>query len=58
MGGLLHELMLREEFLKVPFLDHCFFFICVKDLTSELHSDLVRIKQWTFQWKVSFNPDP
>ena len=23
--GLLHGLMLRQEFLKVPFLDHCYF---------------------------------
>ena len=26
--------------------------------TSELNSDLSRIKQWAFQWKMSFNPDP
>ena len=26
--------------------------------TSELTSDLARIKWWTFQWKISFNPDP
>ena len=26
--------------------------------TLELKSDLSRIKQWTFQWKMSFNPDP
>ena len=26
--------------------------------TSELNSDLARIKQWAFQWKMSFNPDP
>ena len=25
--------------------------------TSELNSDLARIKQWAFQWKMSFNPD-
>ena len=25
---------------------------------SELNSDLSRIKQWAFQWKMSFNPDP
>ena len=24
----------------------------------ELNSDLSRIKQWAFQWKTSFNPDP
>ena len=26
--------------------------------TLELNSDLSRIKQWTCQWKMSFNPDP
>ena len=26
--------------------------------TSELNSDLARTKQWVFQWKMSFNPDP
>ena len=25
--------------------------------TSELNSDLSRIKQWAFQWKMRFNPD-
>ena len=25
--------------------------------TLELNSDLFRIKQWAFQWKMSFNPD-
>ena len=25
--------------------------------TSVLNSDLARIKQWVFQWKMSFNPD-
>ena len=26
--------------------------------TVELNSDLSRKKKWTFQWKISFNPDP
>ena len=26
--------------------------------TLELNSDLSRINQWAFQWKMSFNPDP
>ena len=26
--------------------------------TTELNSDLARIKQWVFQWKTGFNPDP
>ena len=25
--------------------------------TLELNCDLDRIKQWAFQWKISFNPD-
>ena len=25
---------------------------------SQLNSDLVKISKWTFQWKMSFNPDP
>ena len=29
------------------------------DLSAEnLHDDLNRIKNWAFQWKMSFNPDP
>ena len=27
-------------------------------MTSELNSDLVRRKQWAFQWKMNFNLDP
>ena len=26
-------------------------------MTSELNNDLARVKQWAFQWKVSFTPD-
>ena len=26
--------------------------------TLEINSDLSKIKQWAFQWKMSFNPDP
>ena len=26
--------------------------------TLELNIDLSRIKQWAFQWKISFSPDP
>ena len=29
------------------------------ELTSEaMNPDLNRIKEWAFQWKMSFNPDP
>ena len=37
-----------------------FFFSVIHDsviTTSELDSDPTRIKQWAFQWKMSFNPD-
>ena len=44
------------------------FLIYINDLTdglssntklfSELNSDLVRRKQWAFQWKMNFNLDP
>ena len=27
-------------------------------MTLELSSDLSKIKQWVFQWKMSFNPNP
>ena len=26
--------------------------------TKELNSDLKKISNWAFQWKVQFNPDP
>ena len=26
--------------------------------TKELNSDLEKISNWAFQWKVQFNPDP
>ena len=32
-------------------------FHCMVITTSELDSDLATIKQWNFQWKISFNPD-
>ena len=25
---------------------------------TELNSDLAKISNWAFQWKMSFNPDP
>ena len=43
------------------FADDTFLFSFIHDsviTTSELNSDLARIKQWVFQWKMSFNPDP
>ena len=43
------------------FADDTFLFSIIHDsviTTSELNSDLARIKQWVFQWKMSFNPDP
>ena len=42
------------------FTDDTFLFSVTHDsviTTLELNSDLSRIKQWAFQWKMSFNPD-
>ena len=25
---------------------------------NELNNDLKKVSNWTFQWKMSFNPDP
>ena len=25
---------------------------------NELNDDLVKISNWAYQWKISFNPDP
>ena len=85
MGNLLHGLIVRQEFLNVPFLDHCYFqymltinpmvypltlsfllmillfFPVIYDsviTTLALNSYLSRMKQWDFQWMMSFNPDP
>ena len=36
-------------------------FSVVHDVTissSELNSDLAKISEWAFKWKMSFNPDP
>ena len=30
----------------------------IKPVTMVNNSDLSRIKQWAFRWKMSFNPDP
>ena len=30
----------------------------VKKSLIELHADLEKIKQWAYQWKMQFNPDP
>ena len=42
------------------FADNTSLFLVIHDsviMTSELNSDLARIKQWAFQWKMSFNSD-
>ena len=44
----------------ILFADDTSLFSVIRDsviTTSELNSDLARIKQWAFQWKMSFNPD-
>ena len=41
--------------------DDTSFFSVVHDVTissSELNSDLAKISEWAFKWKMSFNPDP
>ena len=30
---------------------------CVNTSTSTLNSDLLKIQDWAYQWKISFNPD-
>ena len=43
------------------FADDTSVFFIIQDsviTTLELNSDLSRMKQWTFQWKMSINPDP
>ena len=32
--------------------------IDINNSNSQLNSDLVKISNWAFQWKMSFNPDP
>jgi len=29
-----------------------------QESSEELNRDLARISEWTYQWKMSFNPDP
>ena len=38
--------------------DTSLFFIVQSVNTSASHSDLSKISNWAFQWKMSFNPDP
>ena len=43
------------------FADDTSLFSVVYDVTissSELNSDLAKISEWVFKWKISFNPDP
>ena len=39
--------------------DTCLFSIvnCVTTSASTLNSDLLKIQNWAYQWKMSFNPD-
>ena len=30
----------------------------IKSTANDLNSDLIKISDWTFQWKMRFNPDP
>ena len=36
--------------------DTSLFFSCTS--ANELNNDLLRIRSWAYQWKLSFNPDP
>ena len=43
------------------FADDAFLFSKVLDVNKsvvELNADLEKINQWTYQWKMQFNPDP
>ena len=43
------------------FADDTSLFSVVQDITlsaKNLNDDLNKIKKWTFQWKIIFNPDP
>ena len=55
-------MILRKELnLKSIFADDTSFFSTVTDPTltaSELNHDLKLIEQWTYLWKMAFNPDP
>ena len=35
-----------------------FFFQNINSSTIDLNSDLSKISDWAFQWKMSLNPDP
>ena len=46
--------------MKVLFADNTSLFSVVHDINTsaiELNSDLKKINDWTFQWKLTFNPD-
>ena len=43
------------------FADDTSLFSVVRDMTSSaniLNNDLLKINNWAYQWKMSFNPDP
>ena len=43
------------------FADDTYLFSVVRDITSSaniLNNNLLKINNWAYQWKISFNPDP
>ena len=63
MDKFLHVLpkeSLRDQFW-ILFEDDASLFSVIHDVNtsaSQLNDDLCQINKWTFQWKMSFNPDP
>ena len=44
-----------------PFGDDTFLFsnvLGINKCVTKLNADLEKISQWTYQWKMEFNPDP
>ena len=39
-------------------LDNSLFLVVMTSLANVLNNDLLKISNWTYQWKMSFNSDP
>ena len=56
-------MILSDDLTSNPklFMDHTSLFSIVQNInstTTDLNSDLSKIIDWVFQWKMNFNPDP
>ena len=56
-------MILSDDLTSNPklFMDYTSLFSIVKNInstTTDLNSDLSKIIDWAFQWKMNFNPDP